>query len=166
MADEYRISDDDLPMPIGEVVAAPLYKPTENDQLALEAFIESGGSIHEAGRASGAGISTLLALTRKTWWRKALTERNFVPITVEEIGGHVARQAGVAALERLIDPTVYLDTNDLVKLGNLGVAMSKTSTDINVTNVQIGSLQQVDLRGMTPEQLRILAGGDDEIIDV
>jgi len=163
--DDLRLSDSDFPEPRDEIQAPAPYKPGPEDQTALEAFIDSGGSVHEASRASGLPTSNILALTRKVWWREVLTRRNFVPITAEELGNHIAIQAGRQALDRLSGDT-YLDTNDLVKLGQLGVGMMKNKTDVNVTNVQIGSLNQVDLRGMSPEQLSILAGGDDEIIDV
>lgn len=162
---EYDISDDDLPPPHSEVVGRPAYVPTLLDKEALEVFISTGGSTSDVRRVTGMSAQQAIVLVRRPWFREQLTKRNFVPVTAEDIGQEVAKAAGQKALDRLTSED-YLSTSDLVRLGQLGVAMSKAPANITHQSVQIGSLNQVDLRGLTLDQLQVLAGDGDEVIDV
>lgn len=155
------INDAEFPAPAEEPQVPAPFRPRERHWLALRAFIETGGSAAAAAEASGIPLQKILALTRRVWFREQLSTNNFVPITAEELGGHIAREAGVKALERITDDNVYLSNSDLVRLGNLGVAMLKNNTQVTVNHTQIGSLQQIDLRGLSPDQLAVLTGEGD-----
>ncbi len=163
---ETNVSDDDLPAPTETYRPPAQFEPHQSDWLALDTFFNTGGSISEAVLESGLSVSQVVSLTRQPWWREQLAERGFVPVSVEEIGEHLAKGVGMVALDRVVDKGEFLPTADLVRLGNLGVSMAKQTKDAPTNQVTIGSLLQIDMRGMDPEQLRALTGGDVEIVDL
>ena len=163
---DYEISDDDFDEPPGDLLPAAPFVPSQGDVDALRTFMDTGGSVSRTAKVAGRSVSQVLTLVRKPWFREQLVKHHFVPITTEDIGQEVARAAGEEALSRLVGED-YLSTSDLVRLGQLGVSMAKAPTVVTHNSVQVGSINQLDMRGLSLEQLRVLAGGEDEeVIDI
>ena len=137
-----------------------VFQPEDHHWLALEAFAVSGGQTRDAQRASGLSSTALLALMRRPWWQEELEAVGFVPVTQEMLGEAIAKEAGTKALDRLTTGG-FLPTGEIVALGRLGMEMQKSVGD-GPTQVNIGHIHQLDLRGLDARQLAILVSGNPE----
>ena len=153
-----RFPDDELPLPTREL-RPTVFKPKEKHWKALLSYIESGGSSHAAAKASGMGAPYVLQLQRREWWQEQLRIAEFVPVDVAALGQEVAMKAGARALEKLSQEG-ELSPDAIAKLGNLGVKLMDTGRPDTAVNVTINALAQLDLRGLSPDQLRALADGN------
>ena len=150
-----------LPEVVSPKTTVAAFVPGEHHWDALEAYVDSGGNAAATIKASGLARLSFVALTRRRWWQDELEAINFVPVTSEMRGAEITKAAGGKALDRLTGDD-YLSNRDLVALGRLGIEMQKDPSTTGGSQINIGHIHQLDLRGMSVEQLAILAAGDVE----
>lgn len=153
------IPDESLPAPIEEPREI-VFEPRPKHFRAVDAFMESGGDVGKVQEALG--VKTKVAaysFTKRTWFLEQIRRRGFVPVDPAEVGRDLAVRAGIEALEQFEDPERVRSVDELVKLGGLGTKMMGAASNSVGVQVNIGTMQQLDLRGMGPDRLRELLGG-------
>lgn len=143
------------------------FSPTSKHEIALEKYIESGGSISDACEASGLGVAQVRRAMRSTWWQDRLRAEKFEPVTSEQIGDMLRQEVGHHALRLLTESGATLGPRDLLQMTRIADSLR------GVDGGQRGRLEilaRIDLRGLTGDGLRQIRGdfradGVSDVID-
>ncbi len=132
-----------------------VFVPEKRHHKAVDAFMETHSMKDVQAALGTTSVQGAYSFTRRTWFLEEIRKRGFVPIAPAELGASVAVAAGLKALEHLEGDEVTVDS--IKKLGDLGAKlMGATDGGAKVT---IGTLQQLDMRGLTVEEMKDLLGG-------
>lgn len=161
------LADEDLPVPVSEPKMRP-FEPEPRHWEAVDVFMDTQ-SLKRMADVLGTTVKAARSLTRRTWFKEQIRQRGFVPVDPEDLGRAIAVEAGSRALDMLQDEDTQLSPDALKKFGDLGVKLAGINRQSGTT-VNIGTMQQLDLRGMSPEEMRDLLGGSaadaaDDVID-
>lgn len=133
-----------------------VFAPEQRHHDAVDVFMETY-DIRQVQAALGCNYPAAYAFTRRQWFLEQLRKRGFVAIDPKTLGESVAVAAGTRALE-MLDGDDYLPPDTVKKLGELGVKLTTVGEKSSAPTV-IGNQLSLDLRGMSPDDLRDLLGG-------